>query len=611
MTVPLLIGAAALFVCANLQAAPGDLDTTFNVTGIVTTSISTGNDYGQSVVLQPDGKIVMVGGASDSASFAVVRYNTNGTVDTSFGNGTGFVTTAGATASFPAIRAYANAIALQTDGKIVAAGESYYGNPANGIVDIALMVVRYNADGSLDSTFNYGSGIVNIPFGNLHNAAAVAVAVQDDGKIVLAGFEQASSASGNNWVVLRCNADGSLDTTFNVSGNRPGIIDTSLRGVSDVAWGLVLQSDRKIVVVGYSQTDYGDVAVLRYNPDGTLDTSFGVSGNGAVFTDWGRQSQADSVQLQSDGKIVVAGFAGYFYGNADFALARYNTDGSLDSNFNINGSGIVLTTPGVSFGDFIGLAIQSDGKILESGVANNGSKNVFEVLRYNVDGSLDTSFGNGTGFVTTPVGNGDSIAQGLALQSNGNILVSGYTYDGIKNDFALVRYQGGNLNPLVLSAPATIYQNATSPAGAVVNFSVTATDSLDPNPTITCSPASGSIFPVGTNQVTCTASDAYGNSASAGFDVVVVGASQQITALVSLVATFNLAQGIDNSLDAKLQNAQAALTAAKSGSNPSACNMLGAFINSVQAQSGNKITTSQAGQLIAAANQIQAAVGCP
>jgi uncharacterized repeat protein (TIGR03803 family) len=167
-----------------------------------------------------------------------------------------------------------------------------------------------------------------------------------------------------------------------------------------------------------------------------------------------------------------------------------------------------------------------------------------------------------------------------------------------------------NVGP-VLSVPGTITANATSPAGAVVTFSVTALDNVDPNPAITCSPASGSTFPIGTTHVTCTATDASGNSADSGFDVVVLGAPQQTTSLIGLVQTFNVVQGINNSLDTKLQDAQAAIAAANSGDITSTCGYIGAFINEVQAQTGKKITASQASQLIAAATQLKAVVGCP
>lgn len=161
--------------------------------------------------------------------------------------------------------------------------------------------------------------------------------------------------------------------------------------------------------------------------------------------------------------------------------------------------------------------------------------------------------------------------------------------------------------PPVLVVPANIAVDATSPSGAVVNYAATATDAVDPNPVVNCAPPSGSTFPVGTIAVTCNATDASGNSATASFSVTVFGATEQIADLIDLVNSFNLRQGIENSLDAKLRNL---LSAAGAGNVTTACNLLGAFINEVQAQSGKAITTVQANQLISAANQAKAALGC-
>lgn len=195
--------------------------------------------------------------------------------------------------------------------------------------------------------------------------------------------------------------------------------------------------------------------------------------------------------------------------------------------------------------------------------------------------------------------------------------------DGTKTVYVQLRDVAGNVSaaysdtivldatPPVLTVPATITVNATSPSGAAVSYVVTATDAVDPNPTVSCAPASGSTFPVGMTAVACTATDAFGNSATAGFNVIVKGAPDQITALIALVQSFNIKQGIENSLDAKLQNVFDALNAAKAGYMATACSKLGAFINEVLAQSGKALTTAQANQLIAAANQVKASLGCP
>lgn len=157
---------------------------------------------------------------------------------------------------------------------------------------------------------------------------------------------------------------------------------------------------------------------------------------------------------------------------------------------------------------------------------------------------------------------------------------------------------------------ANITTDATSPAGAVVTYSATATDNLT-TPTVACTPASGSTFPIGTTTVTCTATDAAGNRATGSFTVLVQAAAAQVLNLISTVQSFNIAQGITNSLDAKLSNVENALTSAQGGNVTSTCNQMSSFINETLAQSGKALTTDQANQLITAANRIKAVIGCP
>jgi hypothetical protein len=164
--------------------------------------------------------------------------------------------------------------------------------------------------------------------------------------------------------------------------------------------------------------------------------------------------------------------------------------------------------------------------------------------------------------------------------------------------------------PPVLTVPGNITVNATSPSGAVVSYAVTVTDADDPNPTVSCTLASGSTFPVGTTAVNCSANDFSGNSATASFNVIVRGALDQISDLIALVKSFNIKQGIENSLDAKLQNVYDALSAVVSGKKSTACSKLGAFINEVEAQSGKALTTVQANQLMTVANRVKAYLGC-
>ena len=179
------------------------------------------------------------------------------------------------------------------------------------------------------------------------------------------------------------------------------------------------------------------------------------------------------------------------------------------------------------------------------------------------------------------------------------------------DDFVFTSIAAADCVPPTLNLPGHLIVPATGPNGAVVTYSVTASDNVDPNPQIQCGNPSGSVFPIGTTLVGCSATDSSNNLTAGGFVVTVTGAADQLTALTSFVQSLNLQQGITNSLDAKLQNAEAAFAAAKAGNLATACSLLTAFINEVQAQSGKKITAAQAADLIAAANQIKSVLGCP
>src|SRR3990167_2042134 len=333
-------------------------------------------------------------------------FSASGELDTTFGTG-GIVTTIIGSGSFKSDVAYS--VAIQSDGKIVVTGSSY-----NGGNDFAL--VRYNTNGSLDTKVTTSN--------DFSADVAYSVAIQSDGKIVVAGSSD-NNGSNNDFALVRYNTNGSLDTTFNSTG----IVTTAIGSSSDVGRSVAIQSDGKIVVAGYSYNgSNNDFALVRYNTDGTLDTTF--NSTGIVTTAIGSSTDAaNSVAIQSDGKIVVAGYSnnGSDY---DFALVRYNTDGSLDTTF--NSTGIVTTAIGSSTDAANSVAIQSDGKIVVAGYSYNGSDYDFALVRYNTDGSLDTTF-NSTGIVTTAIGSSSDYANSVAIQSDGKIVVAGYSWNCTSN----------------------------------------------------------------------------------------------------------------------------------------------------------------------------------
>ncbi|RLJ65139.1 DUF4347 domain-containing protein [Sulfurisoma sediminicola] len=358
--------------------ADGSLDSTFDGDGMLTTAIGGGDDYGYGLTVQPDGRILVAGqswNGSTYTDFALVRYNADGSLDTTF-SGDGMLTTAVGWADDGGYD-----VTLQADGRILVAGAGWVGS--NG--DFAL--VRYNTDGSLDTSFD-GDGMVTTAIGTYHDYGQ-SVTVQPDGKILVAGV----SDSGNIYFALvRYNADGSLDTTF--SGD--GMLTTAIGAGDDRGASLALQADGRILVTGHSWNgSNSDFVLVRYNADGSLDTSF--DGDGKLTTVIGAGDDGSNrLTLQPDGRILVAGIS-HNGSNYDLALVRYNTDGSLDTTF--DGDGKLTTAIGAGDDWGYSVAVQPDGQILVAGASDNGSNSDFALVRYNPDGSLDTHFDSN--FVST------------------------------------------------------------------------------------------------------------------------------------------------------------------------------------------------------------------
>lgn len=340
--------------------------------------------------------------------------NPSGELDTSFGTA-GIVTTSigTVTASGGSSFDYAHKVAIQSDGKIVAVGSS------DNTLDFAL--ARYNADGTLDLTFGTG-GKVMTSIGMWDDAFSAVI--QPDGKIIAVGSTSVDSFSYTDFALVRYNVDGSLDSGFGSGGK---VITAVAPDYHDFARCVALQSDGKILVAG---TAYTEFALARYNADGTLDTTFG-GGDGKVITPVGSGNDvANSIIIQSDGKIVLAGNAN---DGSLIVLTRYDTDGALDASFGTGG--FVITDIGTTHNEAQSAAIQSDGKIVVAGFSNSGADYDFALARYNSDGSLDTTF-DSDGKVTTAIGTGHDFAYSVAIQSDGKIIAAGAT----SGDFAVARY---------------------------------------------------------------------------------------------------------------------------------------------------------------------------
>jgi len=407
---------------SSAWAADGDLDTSFDTDGKQTTAIGPRSSEANSVVVQNDGKIVVVGYSQNGSNndFAVVRYNTDGSLDTTFDSD-------GKQTTDISGNDVASSVVVQSDGKIVAAGYATIATKRQ------FAVVRYNTDGSLDTTFS-GDGKQTTALGSARDES-FSIVLQSDGKIVAAGYSD--NGSNYDFAVVRYNIDGSLDTTFDTDGKQT----TSIGSGNDVAYSVVLQSNGKIVAAGYARTgSYDGFAVVRYNTNGSLDTTF--DSDGKQTTDIGSGAASYSVVVQSDDKIVVAGYYNNV-GNADFAVVRYNADGSLDTTFDSDGKQTTAIGSGADVGRSV--ALQSDGKIVIAGYSNNGVNDDFAVVRYNNDGSLDTSF-DVDGKKTIAIGSGNEVAYSVTVQSDGKIVAAGYATSAVYNEFAVIRFDRTAIN---------------------------------------------------------------------------------------------------------------------------------------------------------------------
>ena len=382
--------------------------------------VHTGN--ATTLAVQADGKIVVAGNVYSELigkNFAIARYNTDGSMDNSFnGNGRQITAINGTDEGY--------AVAIQKDGKILLSGYTYT-TSSNTI----FALVRYNKNGSPDSTFN-GNGRQTANAGNMYIMPGTGVGVQTNGKIVLAGCTL--MGTDYDFVVARFNENGSPDNSFGTNG----IVTTDINTSDDYTGSVTIQSDDKIVLAGYSYLGSNQLfSLARYNRDGVADNNFGVAGKLSGDYNQGN-TRYNATAIQADGKVVVAGTTWNGLDN-DFAIARYNTNGSVDLSFGDKGKA------STSFGgieEAVAIVIQADGKIIVAGAStNNLNLNQFAVARYNTNGTLDNTFTNNGKQLVSAIGNAD-ICKSVALQADGKIVLAGSTFTDLNYDscrFALVR----------------------------------------------------------------------------------------------------------------------------------------------------------------------------
>ena len=498
------------------------LDITFDTDGLVTTAISTAADNLLSIALQSDGKIVAAGTATITGvqRFALVRYNNDGSLDNTFGTA-GIVTTVIPGSTMDG----ALAVAIQSDGKIVAGGYTL-----NTTADF--VVIRYNTNGTLDTGFD-SDGIAIAPVGAGHDFGS-SILIQTDGKIVLAGYAQISAVK--NFGLARFNANGSLDNTFDTDGVTITAFGTADSEIKSIA----IQTDGKILATGTGSDGF---ALARYNADGSLDNTFDVDGKITSNAGTGK-----SVVLQTDGKIVAVVDA-----NKVFGLVRYTPNGILDNTFGTSGKVITQFV-----GDAVSssLVLQPDGKIIVAGYSFTPTSLLdFALARYLTNGNLDTSFGTG-GKLYTEMGAGGNGITSLALQADGKIIAGGIFNVGAASDFGLARYDT-QAGPDITAPTITITSTTTDPTNvspipvtftfseSVTGFDVS--DILILNGTASNFSGSGAVYTASitpANQGTVTisvaagkATDAAANGNTAATNFIRVFDSVVPTVVISSTAT--------------------------------------------------------------------------
>jgi uncharacterized delta-60 repeat protein len=419
----------------------GDLDTSFGGDGKVLTNFGSGRHDGASaLVLQPDGKLVVAGTIASNAddsevisvtdvNFGLARYLPNGALDHTFGSDGRVIADFGSSEFV-----FVTALAIQPDGKLVVAGES--------VASTDLFLARYQPDGTLDPTFG-SNGMVRNDILRHICCPGFALGLQPDGKLIVAGT---TASDDGDFGLARYLPNGALDRTFGSDGR----VITDFGGSESVR-ALAIQPDGKIVVAGESYAaDGSDFALARYNANGTLDTTF--SSDGRVITDFGGSEHLGALAIQPDGKIVGAGTSFAADGSGDFALARYNANGTLDTTFSSDGR--VITDFGNSEYD-TALAIQPDGKLVVAGLQWTELDQLIILARYRRDGTLDSTFGR-DGKVLTDFGAGVNYATDLVIQPrDGRLVVAGTFQASGSSDIALARYHAITCSGVVVTQVGT------------------------------------------------------------------------------------------------------------------------------------------------------------
>lgn len=405
-------GEGQKYIGATTVTTDGNGNSTFEVTLTGTTAL-VGETISATATVDLGG-----GSFADTSEFSsAVTATAHANTPPSFSSGDGVVLT-----NLNSMGELAYAMTVQSDGKFIVVGEH------NNGAQFDVIVARFLASGQLDTSFD-ANGIVSIDIAGT-DETGYGVTVQSDGKIIVVGSHD--NGSNNDLLVARLNTDGSLDNSFGAGG----LVTTSVGGGSDIAYGVSVQSDGKIVVVGtyYSGTSDAIVAV-RYLSDGTIDAGFGASGL-ATFDLSAGEDRANAVAIQSNDRIVIAGHTNNGT-DSDIAALRLLTDGSLDNSF--GNAGVVSVDVAAGFDSALALNLLSNGDVLLGGYGQVASVSDYAMVKLNSDGSLDSGF-NGSGIQTTDIGGSTDRIHSIAVQNDSRIVVGGTSWDGAAFQYSIARY---------------------------------------------------------------------------------------------------------------------------------------------------------------------------
>lgn len=449
-----LLLALTLGLCTlttSMTAQDGSLDTSFGTNGKVVTDIYGLGDEAHDIVVQSDGKILVAGFCRVSvgnSDFCVVRYNTDGSIDTGFGiNGVASVNIV-AFSSNNNSSDEAQRVFIQNDGKIVLTGLST--NRSNS--DDYYAAARFNSDGVLDTTYGT-NGTVIFDFGGRDSGRPADATMLDNNKVIISGY----TGSPRDFASGQLDATGNLDQNFSIDGKQT----TDVGGTFDEAYAVTNDASGNIYVAGEGDNDF---SIIKYSPSGRLDTTF--NSNGIVSTNIATgEIGIRSLAILPDGKIMAVGVIFSSTTDRDIILIKYNDDGSLDTSFGTNGYSRFDIDAG-SEDIARSLTLQNDGKIVVSGSLFTAGDSYFFTTRFNTDGTIDNSF-SGNGVRIETFGPGFNIAYTVKMQPDGKLLVAGYVGNssGNSSDFAIARYNNTDtlsINDKNAALEISLHPNPTS-----------------------------------------------------------------------------------------------------------------------------------------------------